>query len=75
MPHTATADHIFSRLTEVQRIKIHQANEGTLEYIRQTTKGLGEITAGVMKEIKGLVTTKYAEYDTKLTNVPSTWKW
>lgn len=75
MPHAATADHIFSRLTEVQRIKIHQANEGTLEYLRQTTKGLGEITATVMAEIKKLVTTKYTKYDAKLVNVPSTWKW
>lgn len=75
MPHTTTADHVLGRMTEVQKIKIHQASPGILEYIRQTTKGYGEITADVMKEIKDLVTTKYTTYDASLAIVPSTWKW
>jgi hypothetical protein len=73
--HTATADHILARMTEVQRIKIHQANEGSLEYIRQTTGGYGPISPELMQEIKIKVTAKYSEWDSTLSMVPSTWKW
>lgn len=75
MSHTATADHILVRMTEVQKIKIHQANEGRLEYIRQTLNGFGPITPELMQEIKTKVTAKFSEWDDTLEMVPSTWKW
>lgn len=75
MPHTLTADHILNRMTEVQKIKIHQANEGALERIRQVTTGYGDISPDLMQEIKDKVTTKFTAYDPTLAMVPSTWKW
>lgn len=73
--HTATASHILARMSEVEKIKIHQANEGVLEYIRQTSKGYGAISPALMQELKAKVTEKYSEWDSTLKMVPTTWKW
>lgn len=75
--HTATADHILHRMTEVQKIEIYQANEGQLEYIRQTldNRGYGPVPVEVMAEIKSKIIAKSTTYDASLTMVPSTWKW
>ena len=75
MPHTATAEHILSRMTEIQKIRINSATPGQLEYIRQTTGGYGPITEEVMEEIHAQVLLKYSTWDSTLTMVPSTWKW
>jgi hypothetical protein len=66
---------LLERMTEVERIKIYQAEPDRLEYLRQTTMGYGPISTEMMQDLKTRITERMVAYDPTLKMVPSTWKW